>query len=167
LRLDPHSEVGHENLAAIMAALLLRLAAVTLVGGIVVAGLVVFSAPYWTRVLLGLVFIGTAFLVAWLTLRHVPAASRRLIAPRLLRRHRVVAPILLGLTAAALIAVAFMPSNIALHAAGVVAGVLFLIIRIGLLALPFFIVRWLWRLLFRLGRRLSGSETVTTAENRE
>jgi Flp pilus assembly protein TadD len=159
LRLNPQSEVGKDTLAALMTTLLLRLSAVTVLGGVVVAGVLLAGRagaipPYWPRATAGVVFIGIVLWVAWLTLRHVPPAARRLTASRILRGRRLVAPVILTAAAACLIAIAFTPFDVAFTAAaagGIVLVVLFRIAQVAFLGyLVFIVIRAVWRF---VGRR--------------
>jgi tetratricopeptide (TPR) repeat protein len=163
LRLDPQSEVGHENLAALMAALLFRLYGVTVLCCIAVA-IMLFAGrsgaipPYWPRAAAGLVFIGLIVGVGWLTVRHVPATARRRLAslPRLWRGRRLVAPVVFGTAALCLIVIAFLPSDIAFAVALVGGGALIVLFRIFQGAFIIWVVFAAGRAGFRFARRLSG-----------
>lgn len=157
LRLDPQSDLGQENLAALIAALMYRLYGVTVLCCIAVAVLLIAGRSgaipaYWPRASAGLVFIGLIAGVAWLTLRHVPARTRRHLAAKIRtwRGFRLIAPLVFGLGALCLIVIAFMPSPLAFGV--VVAGGVVLVILVRILQGAFLI--WVVVACFRAGYRL-------------
>jgi hypothetical protein len=155
LRVDPQSQTGHDVLASVMTSLLLRLFGVTALGGMIVAGILLagrggYIPPYWPRALAGIVFIGIVQGVAWLTLRHLPPAARRLAVRGIWRGRRLVASAIFGFAAVCLIVIAFAPFDVAFAAAAAGGIVLIGLFRLGQLAG----VVVLAVAAFRAGRRL-------------
>jgi tetratricopeptide (TPR) repeat protein len=145
---DPHHKMALANLDVVAVHVLRRMTAVVVLGGLLVAVLAVAGAdpagavPHWLRSAAGVAVIGTSGLVAWSSLRHMPAGARRHLRG-LPRRasgwDRALGAAFLAMTVALIVA-AFLPGDAAeWGSAGVLA-----VFRVGWLALVVALGRVIW-----------------------
>ncbi len=145
LRNDPHHGTALALLDIVGVRLLRRLTVVTVLGGLVTAGLALADreddgATWWMRGLAGLATVAVCVLVARATLRHLPAGARLhlRVLPRRLSWYDRLVGVALCLAAVSTLSAAFLPADAA-ATAGV--GVL-VVLRVGWLAAIVGGIRW-------------------------
>lgn len=146
LQIDPHEEVLRTNLDQIALRLLGRLLNAMLLSGFLL--LITLGAEsggdvpaWWPRAIVGVLLLTVYTTIAWLTLRHLPAGSRRYLRGlpgRLTGRAKVLWIVFLVLSAAMLVA-AFAPGD----GAAIGAGIVLLIIRGFQIAFIVVVIRWI------------------------
>ncbi|MCI0688138.1 MAG: tetratricopeptide repeat protein [Sporichthyaceae bacterium] len=145
LQMDPHEQVLRANLDQLALRLLGRLLNAMLLSGFVLLLTIAAESSgdlptWWPRAIAGTLLLATYATIAWLTLRHLPAGSRRYLRGlpgRLTGKAKLLWIVFLVLSAAMLVA-AFAPGD----AAGVGAVITILIIRGFQIALVVMIIRW-------------------------
>lgn len=148
LQIDPHEEVLRTNLDNLALRLLQRLLnAMLLTGFLLLLALGAESAGdipgWWPRALVGTALVSAYAVIAWLTLRHLPAGSRRYLRGlpgRMSGRARVLWIAFLVLSAAIMVA-AFAPGK----GAAIGAAIIFLVVKVSQIALVVMVIVWLAR----------------------
>ena len=146
LQMDPQEQVLRTNLDQLALRLLGRLITAMLVGGFVLLFAVVAESEgdlpaWWPRALIGTVLLGAYAGIAWLTLRHLPAGSRRYLRGLPGRSNGRTKALWVGflVLSAGMLVAAFAPGDAAMVGAAVIA----VAVRTAPIVLIFIGVRWI------------------------
>jgi Flp pilus assembly protein TadD len=145
LQLDPQEQVLRTNLDLLAVRLLRRLLIAVLLGGFLLLFAIIAETEgdlpaWWPRAIVGTVLLGSYATIAWLTLRHLPAGSRRYLRGlpgRLSGRGKLLWVVFLVLSVAILVS-AFAPGDAAI----VGAAVIIVAFRGAQIVLIFMVIGW-------------------------